>query len=159
MAAPFHFLVVDDLEVWRNFLSRQLRKLNPSATIEVAASFEEKNKRIQRTVYDLVTVDLALRGEPADARHFEELGLELAHRLRSSSGNRHCGLLVITSYPSTERVRQALRDCAAHDFMPKEGFNRERFLTSARGALRECIFGRAEERDRWLVRIPDQFHG
>lgn len=140
-------LVVDDNERWRQILKEALEQLGGAIKIDPAATYAEARQAIASHAYDLVTVDLALRGDVDDAKQADQQGMDLLRDLRGSRYNRDgCGLIMLTGYSTPARVREALKKYAVDDFLEKLDFDDLVFLTAARSAIRSARLRRAAAR-------------
>jgi CheY-like chemotaxis protein len=140
-------LVVDDRPRWQQVLQNTLGLLGDGVRVDTATNYGEALRQIHDRPYDLVTIDLLLRGETEDPGETETQGMSLLRELRNSRYNSaSCGLIVLTAYPSTARTRQALKEFAADDFLDKGEFDEEPFLAAARAAIRGARLRRAAGR-------------
>jgi CheY-like chemotaxis protein len=143
-------LIIEDDEEWRDTLQQTLAQIAPhqQCDMKTAATFEEGVRAIRSQTYDLVTVDLNMPDAPTNAKEDQQaIALELADILRqSSSENVDCGLLIVTAYPTFDRLRQAVFNYRVDDFIDKHEFTQAACLHTARAALRRSFFRRADGR-------------
>jgi CheY-like chemotaxis protein len=158
--ADLRILVVEDTQNWQDALPRILQRLGGDVRVDVATDYGIALQYVGRERYDLAVVDLALLGAPTDPRESDQLGMELLRELRRSRGNRGCGLVVLTAYPTTARTRQAIRDYAAYDFIEKASYDDRSFVDTARAAILDArqkqAAVRASERYRLTVTFSQE---
>jgi CheY-like chemotaxis protein len=156
MAGTRRFLVVEDGPGWVHTFETALLALIPDAQVEHAGAFDAALHKVANGAYDVVITDLLLpRSGRADDMP-EELGQELARRVRADPRNRHAGMLVVTAYATPARTRDAFRGCDADDFIDKYGYTSGEFLAAVRGALRASALRRARYESAGAVRLEIQ---
>lgn len=132
---PLRFLIIENDQRWQRVLRDVLARLGGKVEMSFAATYGEAASHVSSQEFDLATVDLSLLSDPADRQRADDKGMELMGMLRESTLNRRCGLIVLTGYPTTVSMRQALRDYYVYDYVEKDAFDPDRFLALARDAL------------------------
>jgi CheY-like chemotaxis protein len=150
-------LVVENRANWQKELDRLLRRLGDDVRVDIAATYGKAVEQVSNTPYDLAVVDLSLPDDPTDQLGTDARGMALVQELRQSRFNRGCGVIILTAYPTTERVKQALRDYAANDFLEKADFSGKQFLEVARKAIRDARLTRAENQAENRYRLTVTF--
>ncbi len=135
-------LVVEDRPDWREELREILQPLG--GVVDVAATYEDALHYVKKEKYDLITVDLALRGNPSNPRDADQLGTDLLQVVRESQYNKDSGLIVLTGYSSLLPTNKAHLDYGVYDYIEKDKFNTQSFVKTARTAIREVQQSRAE---------------
>lgn len=128
-------LVVDDLPNWQVGLKQLLEGLGPGTEVNVAGTYENALEFIANNSYDLIILDLSLILEPNDLLVRDNLGMDLLGKVRASTRNYHCGIIILTGYPTTPLQRRAYEDYGVQKFIDKAEFNDDEFLTTARQAI------------------------
>lgn len=141
-----HILIIEDSQNWQEMLPRIVSRIGNNVHVEVASAYDVALNYITNKTYDLAIVDLALLGTPTDPGDADQLGMELLRELRSSSRNRSCGLIVLTGYPTSTAIRQALRDYAVYDVIDKGDFDETQFISMVRAAILAACRQRAADR-------------
>lgn len=80
-----------------------------------AASLNEARKLLDRQTFHLAIVDISL--VLGDSR--DEKGFLLVEELRTTEILRDISIIIVTAYPSEERIRKAFKDYKVHDFIDK----------------------------------------
>jgi CheY-like chemotaxis protein len=132
---PLRFLVIENDPKWQRVLRDVLRRLGGEVEMLSATTHSEAAVHISSQEFDLATVDLSLLSDPIDRQRADDKGMELVGMLRESPLNRNCGLIVLTGYPTTASMRQALRDYYVYDYVEKDAFDPDHFLEVVRDAL------------------------
>ena len=140
------FLIIENDERWHRVLRDVLSGLGGEVELSVAGSYAEAARQAGTRAFDLATVDLSLSSDPADPARADDKGMELLAELRRSTLNRHCGLVVLTGYPKTATMRQALRDYGVYNYVEKDEFDPAGFLDIVRDALLDARAQRADAR-------------
>lgn len=148
-------LVVEDDLRWQQILHDTLQQIASTSPIEIARDAAAARHAFINQGYDLVTIDLSLGSEiPLDPLRGELPGMQLLRDLRGSRYNRlGCGLIVLTGYPTTARVRQALKEYHAEDFIDKTDFDDRAFMAVAKAAIRNARLRRTAVRARERYRL------
>lgn len=141
-----HILIIEDSQNWQEMLPRIVSRIGNNVYVEVVSAYDVALNYITNKTYDLAIVDLALLGTPTDPGDADQLGMELLRELRSSSRNRSCGLIVLTGYPTTAAIRQALRDYSVYDVIDKGDFDEMQFIRTVRATILEACLQRAADR-------------
>ncbi|MCG8353067.1 MAG: CHAT domain-containing protein [Chloroflexales bacterium] len=156
--SEIRILVVEDSPNWQAELPQILQSVGHSIKVHLEADFDSACQSTADQPYDLAIVDLALLGATSEGQDTGHLGMELLHDLRSSRYNRHCGLIVLTGYPTTARIRQALRDYNADDFIEKNDFDSQQFIAAARTAICQSHLRYADASIRARYRLTIRFN-
>src|SRR5258708_2919161 len=126
-------LVVEDRPDWQEELREVLQPLG--GVVDVAATYEDALHYVKKEKYDLITVDLALRGNPSNPREADQLGTDLLQVVRESQYNKDSGLIVLTGYSSLLPTNRAHREYGVYDYIEKDKFNTQSFVKTARTAI------------------------
>ena len=147
-------LVVEDNARWQELLKEILQDLCENVQIDTAPNYKAAIQAITDQVYDLVTMDLELSGDPPDPSNPDQEGMQLLRVLRDSHYKQNsCGLIVVTAFGSLAHMRQAFRDYKVDDFIDKVEFDDQKFLEIARTAVRNLRLRRAVARSNARYRL------
>jgi CheY-like chemotaxis protein len=146
-------LVVEDEDRWLNVLRQELSKnLCPNVEIEWTKSYQEALAKVQRTRYDLVSVDLELLGEINSPTNFNLPGMELLKECRGSKRNRACGLMIFSGKATPGAVSDALKTFGANEFLDKTDYgDGGPYINAAQRSIRQARLQDA----RW--RLADRY--
>jgi CheY-like chemotaxis protein len=140
--AKLRVLIVDDHARWREILREDFAHVEPGGEADVACLSTERDALIEldARAYDLAVVDLSLLGVPEDPAAADERGFELLKAIRSSPLQRRCAILVVTAYPTSDRVHRALLDFGVRRVLYKDEYDSEdrTVLRIAREAILEA---------------------
>lgn len=135
-------LVVDDHPRWREILGEDFGHVDPGAgtLVDCLGTEAEAMAKLDARAYDLAVVDLSLLGVPEDPEEADERGFELLKEIRSNPLQRRCGILVVTAYPTSDRVHRALQDFGVKRVLYKPEYNGEdlELVQLARAAVLEA---------------------
>jgi len=153
--SKLRILIIEDQENWRNQLSKLVLRLG-AVDFDIAIDYEAAENYIETKQYDLAVVDLLLATGMAQVPENAIIDLKLLRVLRESSFNRSCGVVVLSGYGNTARVRQALLEYGAFDFIEKDQFSTEHFLDTLGMALLDTRHKIAVERSTNRYRFEVQ---
>jgi len=139
-------LVVDDRPRWRDLLSEDFRRLEPQTEagaedpVECVGTEAEAMTKIVSRAYDLAVVDLSLLGGTEDPREADERGFELLKAIRALPLQRRCAVIVVTGYPTNDRLHRALQEFGVKRVLYKGDYENqdEELLRMARRAILEA---------------------
>ena len=83
--------------------------------VYTAATLREARKLLDQQTFHLAIVDISL--VLGDSR--DEKGFCLIEELRTTEILRDMSIIIVTGYPSEERMRKAFKDYRVHDFIDK----------------------------------------
>lgn len=99
-----------------------------------AASLKEAQRLLGAKTFHLATIDISL--VLADSR--DEKGFRLIEEIRTTEILRDMSVIVVTAYPSEERMRKAFRDYRVHDFIEKMTLDPQEFKKEVADAIAEA---------------------
>lgn len=117
-------LIVDDLPQWRDEPSEIL--IDEGFLADTAATIEEARAKLQDNFYHLLILDLRMNASDYD----DYAGIEMLQMLRRLSINNALQIIVLSAHATINHVREAFHDHQVADFIPKNTFKPETFLTS-----------------------------
>ena len=156
--SKLRILVVEDEEKWREELRQMLADLDDEASVHLAIDYNTALDKINNNIYDLALVDLNLPGDVPKFDDPDAPGLGLLAELRNSQDNQDCALIVLTGYGTTDRIRQALREYNAFDFVEKSLFDDEVFIKTTRAALLDAQLRQAETKYDTRYRLTLEYN-
>jgi DNA-binding NtrC family response regulator len=139
----YNILVVEDTPDWRAKLVGYLVEEGEYNIFE-AEDYETATELLQKQPLDVVLIDIRL----VDWDEKNEQGMQLLHELDELSDMNGTQSVVITGYPTMERMRKAFRDHQVVDFIRKRKFDPEEFKTIVRDAVEKARQRRAEIVDK-----------
>ncbi len=123
---PGRVLVVDDLERWRNAVSKILR--SGGFDVDTAATRQEAAEKLKSRLYHALVLDI--RMEEADKANQE--GMDLFRELRQFENSNAMAVIVLSAHGTRSQMREAFRQLNATDFIDKKGFDGIEFLAEVR---------------------------
>lgn len=150
--SDFRILVVEDHPGWldalKDYLQQRLKSASPDTyagvvVVDGASTYADAVRYIQKEIYDLIIVDLALNGNSLSPEDINHQGMDLLQVIRQSQHNRDCALLVLSGQQGITPVSQALRVYGVHAFLEKANFTSHHFVEIARAAIREARLKKA----------------
>lgn len=140
-------LVVEDDSLVHKDITNRLSAIFPK--IDVGETVDEAWEHLNSYDYELVTIDLSLiaRVKAAEVIPNEE-GFRLLARIRRSPRDAPTVIVMITGYPTTERIRRAFAEYRVDDFIDKTSpiFDGDAFAAHLRGLLLNGRIRAAEQR-------------
>src|SRR4051794_30117607 len=112
-------LIVEDDPDYQNELLRALRELHVEHQTTVAGDLESGLERIRDDRFELCIVDLKLGG---NFRGFDFIG-----ELRKNPLNSTCNVIVLSGYPTTERIISAFQQYTVRRFISKKKYDPDEF--------------------------------
>ncbi|MEK7328852.1 MAG: response regulator [Chloroflexota bacterium] len=126
-------LLLDDLDEWRETLSRLLRR--ERYLVDTAESRVEALQRLDERMYHLVILDIRLAY--LDESNIE--GLTILDEIDGRYGKDAIEKIMISAYGTKEQMRKAFRNHDVSDFILKDAFTPDEFLNSVRQAFVERV--------------------
>jgi DNA-binding response OmpR family regulator len=142
-------LVVEDEAKIHRGLAQRLGEIFPA--VDIAEDIEKAWSYLNSHDYELVTIDLSLVAGVKPTKVVpNEKGFELLGRIRRSPRDAPNAIVMITGYPTTERVRNAFAEYHIDDFIEKssEMFAGDTFVSRIRRVL---VNGRVRTAERRLT--------
>jgi response regulator RpfG family c-di-GMP phosphodiesterase len=102
-----------------------------------AASLRKARKLLDQQTFHLAIVDISL--VLGDSR--DEKGFRLIEDLRTTEILRDMSIIIVTAYPSEERMRKAFKDYRVHDFIDKMTLDPTEFKKEVADAIAESYKG------------------
>ncbi len=126
-------LVVDDLEKWREQLVSTLQ--NDGFHVDSESTVEQVKKKLQKTFYHLLILDIRLD----DTDQSNEGGIELLRELDKRGLSEATKVIMLSAHDTKEQMRIAFRDYKVADFLSKDRFSKKIFLDSVHRAFLEEV--------------------
>lgn len=126
-------LLIDDLDEWRETLSRLLRR--EGFQVDTAGGRKEALERLDERMYHLVILDIRLAY--LDESNVE--GMTILDEIDERYGQDAIEKIMISAYGTKEQMREAFRKHDVFDFILKDAFTPDEFLDSARQAFAEKV--------------------
>jgi CheY-like chemotaxis protein len=126
-------LLLDDLDEWRDTLSRLLRR--ERYLVDTVESREEALQRLEERMYHLVILDIRLAY--LDESNVE--GLTILDEIEERYGQDAIEKIMISAYGTKEQMREAFREHDVFDFILKDAFSPDEFLDTVRQAFAKRV--------------------
>lgn len=126
-------LVVDDLEKWREQLVSTLQ--NEGFHVDSESTVEQVKKKLQKTFYHLLILDIRLD----DTDQSNEGGIELLRELDKRGLSEATKVIMLSAHDTKEQMRIAFRDHKVADFLSKDRFSKKILLDSVHHAFSEEV--------------------
>jgi CheY-like chemotaxis protein len=132
MSRKGRILIVDDLEKWRVELVETLQRAGFHA--ESASNTNEALARLNETFYHLLVLDIRMvEGDPNNIEGITQLLQELVKRGLGEATK----VMMLSAYGTLEYMRKTFRDFKVVDFLDKNEFDNQVFLTDVRHLFAE----------------------
>jgi CheY-like chemotaxis protein len=130
-------LLLEDDKEWIDMIRGYLEE-NNSYDVYHATSLEEAERLLKKLEpFHLAVVDISLvLGDSKD-----EQGFEFIEEVRTKEILRDVSIIVVTAYPTTERVRKAFKDYKVHDFIDKMSLVPSKFKNEVDEAIADTYLG------------------
>jgi len=125
-------LIVDDEPAWQEIIRAIL--VEEGYSVYVADNYQEAEAYLQKEVFHLAIIDIRL--DPVGEATSTGIDL-LEHIVELGTGLPYC--IVLTGYPSVERVRESFKKYRVWDFITKLDFAPQMFLQTVAEALEQAI--------------------
>jgi DNA-binding NarL/FixJ family response regulator len=126
-------LVIDDEEVWRDEVKNTLELGGIEA--DTAATVEEAYRLLNDNLYHVLIVDLRMD----DTNVTNEEGMILLEALAQTGYSLSTAIIVLSAYPTMDRVRHAFAKYGVDHFIDKVEFDNEVFADEVRATLANKI--------------------
>ena len=136
----YNVLVVEDTPDWRTKLVGYLVEEEEKYNIFEADNYEAATRLLEKQPFDVALIDIRL----VDWDETNEQGMQLLRELDEVSSINGTQSVVITGYGTKERMREAFRDHQVVDFIEKQRFAPEEFITIVREAAEKACLRRGE---------------
>ncbi len=103
----FRILIVEDVNLFREALKRNLQAYSPTISVDIAANGDEALQKVEAILPDLIFMDIRLPGE---------IGLELTKKIKAA--HPHSTIIILTAYDIPE-YREAAFQYGADGFFGK----------------------------------------
>jgi CheY-like chemotaxis protein len=127
--ADAHVLVLEDDPMWQRDVSEVLQPI--AASIHTAGALVEAESLLQTCYFNVAIVDWSL--VLGNAR--DDQGAQFMQMLRTYDLTDTVRLIVLSAYPSNERMRASFREFKVVDFLEKRSFDADVLLQTALDAL------------------------
>lgn len=138
-------LIVDDLAEWREAAREALQELGEDVVMDLAADPGQAHRLLATRCYDLVVMDVALRGDPEGPSPADERGFDLLAEMRRGGPNRSCAVIVLTGHASGNRYQRAFKELKVHAVIEKLDYDDPALTAAAREAILKARLGTAAE--------------
>ncbi len=118
----FRILVVEDVNLFREALKRNLQAYSPTISVDIAANGDEALQKVEAILPDLIFMDIRLPGE---------IGLELTKKIKAA--HPHTTIIILTAYDIPE-YRGAASQYGADGFFGKATFDTKEL----KGLIKSC---------------------
>jgi DNA-binding NtrC family response regulator len=120
----YRALVIEDEANWQETISSVL--IDSDYSVDIATELEEAMEKIKDQTYNLIIVDLKLGRFPP------QRGMDLLGDIREV--NKDAGVIVVSAWDTSERVRDAFARYRVQDFLMKRQFDLQLFREAVRRA-------------------------
>ena len=121
MAGTKRILLLEDMEKWQKRVSKAIEPLG--YPVDIAGDVKTAETLITQHVYHLFVLDLSMViGDGSD-----EQGLVFLKDIRQIDWGRTASVLIITAYPTLDRMRSVFAKHKVDDFFLKADWNRDEF--------------------------------
>ncbi len=127
--ADAHVLILEDDPGWQEDIEEILQPM--AASIHVAATLAEAEALLKSHYFNVAIVDWSLA--MGDAR--DDQGAHFMQMLRSYDLTATVRLIVLTAYPSLDRIRAGFKEFNVVDFLAKASFDADALVQTVREAL------------------------
>ena len=127
--ADAHVLILEDDPLWQQNVIETLQPI--AAAMHTAATLAQAETLLQTCYFNVAVVDWSL--VLGDAR--DDQGAQFMQMLRSHDLTDTVRLVVLSAYPSTERLRAGFREFHVVDFLEKRSFDADALLHAVLDAL------------------------
>jgi CheY-like chemotaxis protein len=115
-------LVVDDLQEWREQITRMLQR--GGYLIDVVSTPEEALERLNTTLYHALILDIRM-----DENNLDNVdGIEFLRQLHQLKFTEAIKVIMLSAYGTAEQMRQAFREYGVADFLSKSQVNKRTIL-------------------------------
>ena len=122
-------LVVDDEGTYRRLHERELSKLDYE--VHTAANYSEAMDLLDRHFFHAATLDIRLE----DAREENEEGMAILEKLDALGES--TGVIMLTGFPTDERMRRAFKKYKVVDFLTKNNYDPSTLEASLNEAVQQ----------------------
>jgi CheY-like chemotaxis protein len=122
MAKQVRILVVDDLQEWREQITRALQR--GGFLVDAVSTPAEAIERLEVTLYHVLILDI--RMDETDPSNSD--GIKLLRRLYRQKVTEAIKIIMLSGHSTGQQMREAFRDYRVADFLPKSHFNRQIIL-------------------------------
>jgi CheY-like chemotaxis protein len=122
MNKKIRILVVDDLQEWREQITRALQW--GGFLVDAVSTPVEALERLEITLYHVLILDI--RMDETDLSNID--GIKLLRRLYRQKVTEAIKIIMLTGHGTEQKMREAFRDYGVADFLSKSHFNRQIIL-------------------------------
>jgi CheY-like chemotaxis protein len=146
-------LIIENEQRWQEIAERTLRAgLGGDLDIDVVETYSAALGKLRNKDYELISADLALPDNLLDLEGSTLPEMQLLEAIRQTPRSTHCGIVILSAYPSFARARAALRGYRVYDFIDKfeiagDEEKREEYVKASKSAIRNALLEQAAERD------------
>jgi response regulator RpfG family c-di-GMP phosphodiesterase len=127
-------LILEDDEDYVDTLEGYLKE---DHDVYSASDLDEAQKLLGQQTFHLAIVDISLvLGDSKD-----EQGFDLIEDLRATEILRDMSIIIVTAYPTEERVRKAFKRFRVHDFIDKMTLDPKEFKQEVANAIADSYRG------------------
>src|SRR5215469_15944648 len=122
MDKQIRILVVDDLQEWREQITRALQW--GGFLVDAVSTPAEALERLEITLYHVLILDI--RMDETDLSNTD--GIKLLRRLYRQKVTEAIKIIMLSGHGTEQQMREAFRDYGVADFLSKSHFNRQIIL-------------------------------
>jgi CheY-like chemotaxis protein len=112
-------LVIDDLQEWREQITRALRW--GGFLVDAVSTPAEALERLEVTLYHVLILDICM--DETDLRNID--GIELLKQLYHQKVTESIKIIMLTGHGTEQQMYESFRDYKVEDFLSKSHFNRQ----------------------------------
>ncbi len=122
MDKQIRILIVDDLQTWRDQITRALQR--GGFLVDAVSTPAEALKRLETTLYHVLILDI--RMDENDLSNID--GIKLLKRLYHQNVTEAIKIIMLSGHGTEQQMREAFRDYGVTDFLSKSHFNHQIIL-------------------------------